>query len=635
MKSLLCLFLPALLIVACGAPSDQTVRTPQRYSLDQFYKNTNTTGGTFSPDGSKLLVSSNKTGIYNAFALPVDGSEPVQLTHSTAQSIFTISYFPADERFLYSSDEGGNEITHIYLRDLDGNVRDLTPGENAKSEFTGWSKDLGSFFYTSNVRTPEFFDLYEMPIATFEPVLVYQNTEGHNVAAISENKRYLALVKSITTNNNDVYLYDLETKTSTHITPHTGDASYQPQYFDKDNTALYYLSNEEGEYMVLRKYDIASGKHENVYSADWDIWYAYESFNNTYRVIGINADGRTDVKLFDLGTGAQRAFPDIDGRSITSVSISRDEKHMRLTAASSKFPSDIYVYHFADGSHRRLTNNLNPEINPEDLVEGIVVRYKSFDGVEIPAIYYKPLNASKDQPCPAVVWVHGGPGGQTRLSYFPLIQAMVNHGYAVLGVNNRGSSGYGKTFFKMDDQKHGDEDLKDCIYGKRYLQTLDYIDKEKIGIAGGSYGGYMVMAALAFAPEEFAVGVNIFGVTNWLRTLKSIPPWWESFRAALYAELGDPNTADSVRLYNISPLFHAKNVTKPLIVLQGANDPRVLQVESDEIVAAVKANNVHVEYILFDDEGHGFVKKENEIEGYGKVLEFLDTYLRGEGPVAK
>jgi dipeptidyl aminopeptidase/acylaminoacyl peptidase len=159
------------------------------------------------------------------------------------------------------------------------------------------------------------------------------------------------------------------------------------------------------------------------------------------------------------------------------------------------------------------------------------------------------------------------------------------------------------------------------------------VDTSKIGIAGGSYGGYMTMAALAFTPEEFDVGVNIFGVTNWLRTLKSIPPWWGSFREALYAEMGDPNTDDSIRLYNISPVFHADKVTKPLIVLQGANDPRVLQVESDDIVAAVKANGVLVEYVVFEDEGHGFVKKENEIEGYGRVLKFLDEYLKGEGTV--
>ena len=180
----------------------------------------------------------------------------------------------------------------------------------------------------------------------------------------------------------------------------------------------------------------------------------------------------------------------------------------------------------------------------------------------------------------------------------------------------------------MDDRNHGDKDLKDCIAGKNWLASQDYIDGERIGIIGGSYGGYMTMAAMTFTPNEFNVGVNIFGVTNWLRTLKSIPPYWESFRNALYTEMGDPNTEDSVRLYNISPLFHAHQIKNPVMVLQGANDPRVLQIESDEIVEAIKKNNIPVEYVVFPDEGHGFVKKENEIKGYGDILKFLDTHLK-------
>jgi dipeptidyl aminopeptidase/acylaminoacyl peptidase len=208
------------------------------------------------------------------------------------------------------------------------------------------------------------------------------------------------------------------------------------------------------------------------------------------------------------------------------------------------------------------------------------------------------------------------------------MQFLANNGYAILAVNNRGSSGYGKTFFRMDDRDHGGGDLQDCIWGKKWLQQKEYIDRERIGITGGSYGGFMTMAAMTFYPDEFKVGVNIFGVTNWLRTLKSIPPYWESFRKALYEEMGDPFTVDSVRLYNISPLFHAHQIKNPVMVLQGANDPRVLQIESDEIAEAIRSNNVPVEYIVFPDEGHGFIKKENEIKGYGQILDFLETYLR-------
>lgn len=626
--------LVCLTIAACSTEEKEEMREPSKYTIDQFYKNVNVTGGSFSHDASKLLISSNETGIYNAYALPVDGSPRKQLTSSEEESIFAISYFPNDDRFLFSADRGGDEITHIYMQDLDGTTTDLTPDKEAKANFAGWSKDLTKFFFTSNKRDASFFDVYAMSIEDFEPELLYENTEGLNVSAISDDTRYMALVKTITTNNSEMYILDRESGELKHVSEHEGDVQYSPQYFSADNTKLYYLTDEGAEFQHLRTYDLATGQTEKVFGVDWDVWYAYESFNSKYRIIGYNADGKTVVKIFNIADGSEVPFPDIDGKEISSVSVSRDEEHMRLSAADARTPSDLYVYHFENGEYRRLTDNLNPEIEVDDLVDATVVRFESFDGVEIPAIYYKPHQASSKNEVPALVWVHGGPGGQSRQTYFPLIQYLVNHGYAILAVNNRGSSGYGKTFFKMDDRRHGEDDLQDCVYGKKYLETLDYIDAERIGIIGGSYGGYMTMAALTFTPEEFDVGVNIFGVTNWLRTLQSIPPWWESFREALYAELGDPyDPVDSTRLHRISPLFHASNVTKPLMVLQGANDPRVLQVESDEIVAAVRENGVPVEYVLFEDEGHGFRKKENEIEGYGKILTFLDTHLRGEAPV--
>jgi dipeptidyl aminopeptidase/acylaminoacyl peptidase len=320
-------------------------------------------------------------------------------------------------------------------------------------------------------------------------------------------------------------------------------------------------------------------------------------------------------------------LPDGD---ITGVNVSDSEKLMTFYVSDSKSPANLFLYNLETKEASKLTQSMPEGIDPDDLVRGKVIRYKSFDGLEIPAILYMPKGISKGEKVPALLFIHGGPGGQTRLNYSPMIQHLVNHGYAILAVNNRGSSGYGKSFFAADDRKHGNVDLKDCIESKKYLASLPEIDTSRIGIAGGSYGGYMVMAALAFAPDEFDVGVNIFGVTNWIRTLKSIPPWWTSFREALYAELGDP-AKDSVMLYNKSPLFHAKNIRKPFIVFQGSNDPRVLQVESDEIVAAAKANDVPVEYVVFPDEGHGFLKKENNIKTSEAMLRFLDRHLKGKG----
>jgi dipeptidyl aminopeptidase/acylaminoacyl peptidase len=179
----------------------------------------------------------------------------------------------------------------------------------------------------------------------------------------------------------------------------------------------------------------------------------------------------------------------------------------------------------------------------------------------------------------------------------------------------------------MDDKQHGEEDLLDVVWAKKYLQGLDWIDSDSIGVMGGSYGGFMTLAAMTFHPDEFEVGIDIFGVSNWIRTLKSIPPWWESFKVALYDEMGDPET-DEERHRAISPLFHAKQISKPLLVIQGSNDPRVLQVESDEIVEQVTENGVYVDYLIFSDEGHGFRKKVNRIAAAESMVSFLDKCLR-------
>ncbi|MCT4637892.1 MAG: S9 family peptidase [Bacteroidales bacterium] len=599
-----------------------------KYTIDQFYKNQSVYKAGFSFDESKVLVGSNETGIYNVFQVNIANNKTTQLTNSVKESYYAESFFPNDNRFLYSADKGGNEISHIYLQNEDGTSVDLTPGEKAKSSFYGWARDKKSFFYTSNKRDARFFDLYEMNIETMEPTLIYENNDGYGIGSISKDKKYIALTKPITTTTSVMYLHNLQTKETELFEEEIENVSFDPLFFALNNTDFFYTTNKDSDFTYVMKYNLNTKTKVKVLETNWDISYMYNSYNEKYRVIGINQDAKTVLRVVDIASGDDIKLPDFGNKSIKSVSISRSENQMILTVGSSASPSNLYLYNFSTGKLKQLTNTLNPEIKPNDLVEGINVRYRSFDGIKIPALLYKPINASKDNKVPAMLWIHGGPGGQSRLSYSPLIQYLVNHGYAVIAVNNRGSSGYGKKFYSLDDRRHGEDDLMDCVKAKDYLATLDYIDTDKIGIMGGSYGGYMTMAALTYTPEEFKVGVNVFGVTNWLRTLKSIPPYWESFRKALYQEIGDPFSADSVRLRKISPLFHAQNVTKPLMVLQGANDPRVLQVESDEIVEAVKKNGVPVEYVIFPDEGHGFRKKENEIKAYGQVLQFLDKHLK-------
>ncbi len=628
-KLTLALFAIAIMAASCKQEKPAPPKEIKQYTIEQFYKNEQIGGGAWSSDESKLLVHSNKTGIYNLYEINVADGSQRQVTNSAVESYFAIDYVPGTKQMLYSADKGGNEIDHIYLLGADGKATDLTPAEKEKAGFFSWSLDKKAMFYTSNKRNEQFFDLYKMTVGDWKSSMVYQNDEGMDVTGISWDEKTLALQKTNTTSENQLFLYDIATRKMTEVSQASELGAYNASGFSKDGKSFFYTTDAGKEFAYLVQYDIANGQRKTIFETNWDVMYSYVSENEKYRVIAINEDGKNSLKILDNASGQPVSFPDIPDGDVLSVSISNSEKWMRLTVGTSKAPSNIYAYNFETKELKPLTNTLNPEINPSDLVTAQVVRYKSFDGLEIPAIYYKPLTASLEAKVPALVWVHGGPGGQSRTGYFALLQYLVNHGYAVLAVNNRGSSGYGKSFFKMDDRNHGDKDLKDCVAGKDWLASQDYVDSTKIGIIGGSYGGYMTMAGMTFTPDEFKVGVNIFGVTNWLRTLKNIPPYWESFKKALYDEMGDPTTADSVRLYNISPLFHADKVKHPVMVLQGANDPRVLQVESDEIVAAVKKNNVPVDYVIFPDEGHGFVKKENEIKGYGAVLTFLDKYLKG------
>lgn len=620
----------ALITKETPQPKTTAAQAPsvKQYTIEQFMTTTRIGGASFSSDEKSILFHSNKTGIFNVYSMPVTGGEAKQLTNSTKESTFAVSWFPSDARFLYRYDKGGNENEHLYLRELDGTERDLTPGEKTKAQFYSWSQDRKSFFFGTNARDPKFFDIFEMTIADLKPTLIYKDETGYQIGAISNDKKFLAFGKPGNTSNDaDVYLYNTETKEMKNLTAHTGEVNNSPEIFDPSSKFLYYLSDDGSEFKSVARYDLASGEKTVMEKSNWDVSFMTFSRTGKYRVVGTNEDARTKVKVYDA-TGQPVALPPFPEGDINGIQFSDSETKMAFYYEGARSPANLYVLDFANQKPLKLTESLSPEIKADDLVESRVIRYKSFDGAEIPAILYQPHDATAAKKAPAVVRVHGGPGGQARMPYIASVQFLVNHGYVVLDVNNRGSSGYGKTFFKADDQKHGREPLWDCVEAKKYLQSLDYVDGKKIGIMGGSYGGYMVLAALAFKPEEFNAGVDIFGVSNWVRTLQSIPPYWEAERKSLYAEIGDPNTQLDM-LKEISPLFHADKIAKPLLVLQGANDPRVIKPESDEIVEAIKKKKGIVEYVVFDNEGHGFTKKANEIRGNKAILDFLDKYLKG------
>lgn len=618
-------------------PSALAVAPFRSYDAATFYQTVTylaPPGRAFSADGRRLLATSDASGVFNAQAIERSSATIVPLTGSTDYAVFAQSWFPDDDRLLYTYDEGGNELNHLMVRELDGSTHDLTPGEGLKASFVGWRDDGRAFFIASNERDASRFDLYRYATDGYRREMVYENTPGWDLGALSRDGAKLALLRNVSGSDDDLYLVDLTGPRAEPrlLTAHDGNVEHTPFTFTPDGAGLVYGSNAHGEFQQAWRCDLASGDQTPLVTADWDVVGVTYSSTGRYRVSYVNRDAVTVMSVADAASGAEIPMPVLPAGEVLNVRFSADDAAMAFLVNGDARPSDVFGVELggppAGWTARAYTDALNPAIERAHLVEGSVVRYPSFDGLEIPAILYRPVQASAEHPVPALVLVHGGPGGQTTRGYSAMIQHLVNHGYAVLGANNRGSSGYGKTFFHLDDRRHGEDDLRDIVAGRGYLESLDWVDGERVGIIGGSYGGYMAAAALTFHPQAFDAGIDVFGVTNWVRTLSSIPAWWGPFRDALYDEMGDPAT-DQERHRRISPLFHAEQIERPLLVVQGANDPRVLKVESDELVEAARGNDVPVEYLVFEDEGHGFRKRSNRIDASEAYVHFLDRYLKG------
>ena len=437
----------SLVAGASAAHAQGAKRPSKQYTIEQFMATTSLTGASFSADEQRLLYSSNQSGIFNVYSVSVAGGEATPITRSTTDSTFAVSYFPADDRILYTRDDGGNEQNHLYVREVDGREKDLTPGDKLKASFAGWTPAGDAFYVRSNERDPRFFDLYRYDAKSYERKLLYKDEVGNDLGAISRDGKWVAFSKANSTADSDIHLWSADTGQMKHISPHEGQADYSPEDFDPDSRYLYYTTNDGGEFMRVRRYELATGKHEDVEKADWDVAFTQFSHRGGYRVTAINEDGRTALHIVDTKTGRPLALPALPAGDITSVTIARGEGRIAFYVNGDRAPSNLYVWTIGEAQPRRLTDTLTKDIDSGDLVDSQVVRFKSFDGMTVPSIFFKPHQATAQSKAPALVWVHGGPGGQTRKGYSALIQYLVNHGYVVLGINNRGSSGYGRTFF--------------------------------------------------------------------------------------------------------------------------------------------------------------------------------------------
>ena len=490
-----------IILLGVGCSTGQEA-TPRQYTIEQFMDTKSFAGGTFTFDEKRILFSSDESGVYNVYSLSTHGGKQTQLTNSDHRSVMILSGFPHDDRFLYTTDELGDEKNHIYLREGDGTVRDLTPSPGAPVPNSMDGAIIKRVSFLEAIPAIQSSWMYmKWTSRPLSPSSCSRIHQGFHYGNISPNKHYLALQKINSMNDSDIYLYDLSSQVLKNITTHTGDIHFVPEQFSLDSHSLYYLTDEEHDFRYLKKFDLTTEVSEIVEKYDWDIQGVAFSHHGKFRITSINQDGRTVIHIYDQMDRKPFKLPVFPEGEIRSAVVSKSEKYLLLTVNGDRSPGNLHLYKIDKSTHRPLTQSLSPEMNLNDLVEAEIIRYPSYDGTEIPALFYKPKQPANGEKTPALIWVHGGPGGQNRTGYNYLIQYLVNHGYSVLAVNNRGSTGYGKKFYMAADLKHGEIDLDDCIAGKAFLISTGNIKEEKIGMIGGSYGGYMTLAAIGLPPR--------------------------------------------------------------------------------------------------------------------------------------
>jgi dipeptidyl aminopeptidase/acylaminoacyl peptidase len=581
-------------------------------------------GLAISPDGGKALVSMDLDGVPNAWALPVAGGPPVQLTKSKIP-VWVVSYFPADERILYQSGPVGDE-DHLFVQERDGKAVELFPGKTTR--FLGWANDGGSLWVEVLNEVGQSRDLYRVAAGGYERILVDRNgSPVSRLAAVSPDGRYLAYAENYGDLTRNLRVRDRQTLKDQTLLAGEGFTVNMPLGFSPDGAGLLALSDIGGEFRHLARVDAATGEKRDLVSKSWDVLNAFYSPDGKRIAVLAGADTGSKLELYDAATLQPVPLPDLPAtEEVATAAFSRDGRTLVVLASGSALPPAVWAYDLATpGAAPRRLNGGETGGDAGAWVKGEVVRFKSFDGRSIPGILYKPLQASPARKAPAVVWIHDGPSGQARLAFDPLVQTLVERGYAVYAINHRGSSGYGKDFQQLDDRRHGLVDLQDCIASKAMLAATGWVDPGRIAVGGVGFGGFLSLDALAFQPGEFAAGVDLFGVSNWQRVLDSLPHS-ATERTVLAEEMG--HMVDLQAAVLMVPRDHAEDIVRPLLIVQGGLDPLAIPVEAEQIAARMKAKKRPVELIALPEEGHGLALRADRERVYRAVADFLDRTFK-------
>ncbi len=630
------LFLGVFTVFACSTPStnglkikDKTLKEGQ-LPLEVFFRNPVARNVVVSPDGKKIASLQPFKGRMNVFVKNIDQVEWINVTKMDDRDIAMLSW-KGNDTLLFSKDFGGDENFHLFSVGLDGQgLRDLTPTAKTRAQLADDLEGISAtdIMVTTNQRDPKVFDVYRMNVKTGESQLVLQNP-GTYTGYLFDHKGLLRIAMG-TDGVNRTYFYRAdEKKPFTQILKLGFKDQIQPFAFDKKNKNVYATSNLGRDTSAVVEWNPQTGKVvKTLYSnKTFDVTRLSYSRQRQELIAASYEDWKTQRHFFSeyYKKGYNEISKQIKERDISISSVNEKEDLWVLAADSDRTGAHYYLY---DVKSKKLTFLLDstPWLKEEQMVEMKPIEYTSRDGLKILGYLYLPKN-SEPKNLPVVVNPHGGPWARDMWGFRPEAQFLANRGYAVLKMNFRGSTGFGKKFWEASFKQWGLKMQDDITDGVAWLVQKEIADKDRIAIYGASYGGYATLAGLTLTPDLYRCGVDYVGVSNIFTLMETVPPYWEPMRQMFYEMIGHPEK-DKDLLTKVSPVFNADKIVAPLFVAQGAQDPRVKKSESDQIVAALKKRGIDVPYLVKDNEGHGFRNEENRFEFYRQMEAFLDRHMQ-------
>jgi dipeptidyl aminopeptidase/acylaminoacyl peptidase len=572
-------------------------------------------GASWSPDGGRLAFLTEITGVPQVWEVAADGpSWPEQLTFYE-ERVSGAEYSPTDNGLLFGMDVGGNERTQLFLLE-NGEVTDLTRAPDAIHYSGGFSPDGERVAYTATRRNGTDFDVFVQGLEG-KPEMVWEVSGYHTVSDWAPDGSALIVSRHYSNLNNDLYRLDLESGEATLLTPHKRDARFSGVRVVPDGGSAYLATDRDGDFMRLARLDLSTLEFTYLTPDDWDVEGVELSEDGRYLLASRNVEGYSDLVLF---SGEGRRMPDVRVPEgiVGGFEFSPDSGRLAFTLVGPTRNPDVWVLDLPDGEPRRATRSSTAGIPRSNFRRPSLVRYPSFDGREIPALFYEPGEAGAKAP--VIVNAHGGPESQSRPTFAPVTQYLLHCDYAVFFPNVRGSTGYGKAYTHLDDVELRMDSVRDLAHAAQWLRGRGH---ERVAVMGGSYGGFMVLAALTEYPELWTAGVDIVGIANLVTFLENTGSYRRSLREPEYGSL----EKNREFLESISPIHKAEKISAPLMVIHGKNDPRVPVGEAEQIVERVRKNGGAVEYLLYEDEGHGLARLKNRLDAYPKIAAFLDEHL--------